>query len=128
MISDATFVNIFAAYNTVHHIILIQKLYNIIQGSPLCSVIQNMMCIRRLYVELNNERSRWRKQKNSLPQGSVLSLILFNIYTNEQHHHNGTRGFIYANDLCVTAQQHFFVYVEITIEYNTTNPTTCVQT
>ena len=76
MLTGAAFIDLSAAYDTVNHIILIQKLYNITQNSPLCRVIQNMLSSRRFYVELNNERSRWRKQNNGLPQGSVLSLIL----------------------------------------------------
>ena len=55
-------------------------------------------------MELNNERSRWRLQKDDLPQGSVLSPTLFNIYTNEQPVHDGTRSFLYVDDLCITAQ------------------------
>ena len=74
-----------------------------------------MQSNRRLYVELNSERSRWRKQNNGLPQGSVLSPILLNIYTNDQPIHDGTRYFIYADDLCVTSQYSLFTEVETTI-------------
>ena len=75
-----------------------------------------MLSSRRFYVELNNKRSRWRKQKNGLPQGSVLSLVLFNIYTNDQHIYPGTRSFIYADDLCVTSQYPSFTEVEETTD------------
>ena len=114
MITGAAFVDLSAAYNTVNHRILIQKLYNTTQDSQLCRVFQNRLSNRRFYVELNNERSRWRKQKNGLP-GSVLSPILFNIYTNDQQIHDGTCNFIYADDLCVTAQYYSFTEEETTI-------------
>ena len=94
MITGSAFVALSAAYHTVNYRILIQKLYNITQDSPLCRVIQNMMSSRRFYVELNNESRRWRKQKNGLPQGGVLSPILFNICTNDQPLYNGKVSFI----------------------------------
>ena len=73
-----------AAYNTVNHILLIQKLFNITQDSTLCRVIQNRLSNRRFYVELHNERSRWILQKG------VFSPQLFsNIYTNDQPVHDG---------------------------------------
>ena len=116
MITGAAFVDLSAAYDTVNHRILIQKLYcNTTQDSQLCRVFENMLSNRRFYVELNNERSRWRKQKNGLLQGSVLSPILFNIYTNDQPIHDGMRNFIYADDLCVTAQYSSITEVETTI-------------
>ena len=112
MITGAAFVDLSAAYDTVNHIILIQKLYNITQDSQLCRVIQNMLSSRRFYVELNNERSRCRNRRTACH----LSPILFNIYTNDQPLHNRTRSFIYADILCVTAQQLSFVEVVTTIE------------
>ena len=115
MIIGAAFVDLPAAYDTVNHMIIIQKLYNTTQDSQLCRVFQNMLSNRILYVELNNERSRWRKQKNGLPQGSVLSPILFNIYTNDQPIHDKTRNYSYADDPCVTSQYSSFIEVETTI-------------
>ena len=116
MITGTAFVDLSAAYDTVNHRLLIQKLYNTTLDSQLCRVIQNLMSDRRFYVELNNERSRWRIQKNGLPQGSVLSPTLFNIYTNDQPILDGTRSFIYADALCVTAQYPTFQEVEKQIE------------
>ena len=37
MITGAAFVDLSAAYDTVNHIILIQKLYTITQDSPICN-------------------------------------------------------------------------------------------
>ena len=104
MITGAALVDLSAAYGTVNHRIMIQKIFNTTRDSPLCRIIQNMLSSRRFYVELNNELSRWRKQKNGLPQGSVLSPLWLNIYINNQPIYPGTRSFIYADDLCVTAQ------------------------
>ena len=74
-----------------------------------------MLSSRRFYVELNNDRSRWINQKNDMPQGSVLSPILFNIYTNDQPLHDGTRNSS-MQMVCVTAQHPSFTEVEHTIE------------
>ena len=61
MITVSAFDDLSAGYDTVNHRILIQKLYNLTQYSPLSRVIQNILSSRRFYVELKNERSRWRK-------------------------------------------------------------------
>ena len=60
MITGTTFVDLSAAYDTVNHTLLIQKLYNTTLDSQLCRVIQNLLSDRRFYVEVNNERSRCR--------------------------------------------------------------------
>ena len=99
-----------------HETIVIKENFNITQDSTLCRVIQNLLSNRRFYVELNNERSRWRLQKNGLPQGSVLSPTLFNTYTHDQPVHDGIRSFIYVDDMCITAQFSTFSQVESTIE------------
>ena len=111
MITGTSFVDLPATYNRVNH-----KLYNTTRDSTLCRVINNLLSNRRFYMELNNERSRWILQKNGLTQRSDLSPILFNIYTNIQPIHDGTRSFIYADDLCITAQYPTFLKIENTIK------------
>ena len=116
MITGTVFVDLSAAYDTVNHRLLIQKLYNTTLDRQLCRGIHNLLSDRRLYVELNNKRSSWIIQKNGLPQGSVLSPTLFNIYTDNQPILDGTRSFIYADDLCIIAQYPTFQEVEQKIE------------
>ena len=54
--------------------------------------------------------------KRTVYHRSVLSPTLFNIYTNDQPILDGTRSFIYTDDLCITAQYHTFQEVEQIIE------------
>ena len=116
MIAGAAFVDLSAAYDTVNHIILSQKLYNTTHDSTLCIIFQNMLPNRRFYVELNNERSRWGTRRMAFSLGSALSPLLFNIYTNEEPLYDETRNFIYSDDLCDTVQHICFNQVECTVE------------
>ena len=79
LITGAAFVDFSAAYDTVNHRILTRKLFEITQDVRLTELIQNMLSNRRFFVDLVGKRSRWRRQKNGLPQGSVLAPLLFNI-------------------------------------------------
>ena len=40
--------------------------------------------------------------------GSVLAPLIFNVYTNDQHIHPGTRSFVYADDLASNTQSEDF--------------------
>ena len=112
MITGAVFVDLTAAYDTVNHRALLLKLAKTLKNSTIVKVIASLLNNRRFFVEMNGKRSRWRVQKNGLPQGSVLAPMLFNIYTNDQPHFNNIRRFIYADDLCLTTQAKSFSTIE----------------
>ena len=99
----------------MNHRLLLNKLYKMTSDIHLTKLVQLLLGNRRFFVELNGKRSRWRIQRNGLPQGSVLAPVLFNIYTNDQPVSQGTRSFIYADDLGIAAQNRDIDAMEITL-------------
>ena len=81
----------------------------------LTKLAQLLLGTRRFFVELNGQRSRWRIQKNCLPQGSVLSPVLLNIYANNQPVAPSTRSFVYADDLSIATQNGDISVIEATL-------------
>ena len=97
LITGAVFVDLSAAYDTVNHRRLLSKVLDMTGDVQLTDLICTMLENRRFFVVLNGKKTRWRRQRNGLPQGSVLAPMLFNIYTNDQPIHPDTRSFIYAS-------------------------------
>ena len=108
LITGAVFVDLSAAYDTVNHRRLLSNVLEMTGDVQLTEMIRTMLESRRFFVVLNGKKSRWRRQRNGPPQGSVLAPTLFNIYTNDQPVHADNRSFIYADDLCFAWQGNDF--------------------
>ena len=78
--TGAVFLDLTAAYDTVWHTGL---LYKLSKDMPhwFVRLIELFLRDRRFRVHIGDDTSAWRTQVNGLPQGSVLSPTLFNLYT-----------------------------------------------
>ena len=112
LVTGAVFVDLSAAYDTVNHRILMTKIYQMADNKAMTTLVGTFLKNRMFYVALNQKKSRWRQQRNGLPQESVLAPLLYNIYTNDQSTDKRTSRFIYADDLCITSQESSFEAVE----------------
>ncbi|KAI5727952.1 hypothetical protein M8J77_009167 [Diaphorina citri] len=113
LITGVAFIDLSAAYDTINHKRLSYKIYQVTKDPHLTKFIQCTLKDRRFFVTCQNEKSRWRTQKNGLAQGSVLAPILYNIYTNDQPTQSTrTKKFAYADDTAVAVQCSTFEEIE----------------
>ena len=110
LITGVVFVDLSAAYDTVNHRrLLIKVLFrDDWRRTPDRPDIRTMLESICFFMVLNGKKSRWRRQQNGLPHGSVLAPMLFKknyIYTNDQPVHADTRSFIYTQTTCTSRRK-----------------------
>ena len=71
------FFDLKAAFDSVDHIILLKTLADLNIGGQMLSFIKNFLTNRKIQVNLENKFSRTLNINTGVPQGSILSPILF---------------------------------------------------
>ena len=80
VVTGTVFVDLSAAYDTISHKLLLNKIYRMTSDIKFTDLIGNMLSNRRYFVELNGQKSRWKNQKNpGLPFIIDNNLIIVNI-------------------------------------------------
>lgn len=108
------FIDLSAAYDTLNHNLLLKKTYQITQDFKFVQIIESLLRNRRFFVTLADKYSRWRISKNKLPQGNVLTPILYNLYTNDLYKSNDDKikHFMYTEDAAIVVQDNNFEIIE----------------
>ena len=79
------------------------------------TLLDNFFSNRLLCVFTQDEASRWRRLFNGLPQGSVLSPVMFNIYTSNLPE-TQSKKFLFADDKALAIQAQSFEAAEMILE------------
>lgn len=82
-VACALFLDLEKAFDTISHKLLYDKLENIGFRGPFLRLFKSFFSGRSQMVILENVKSRSVELKAGVPQGSVLSPLLFNIYVND---------------------------------------------
>ena len=103
--AGVVFLDLTAAYNTVWHRRLHLKLLRIIPDRHMVGFIIEMSNRSFVVHTSDGQRSRLRRMENGVPQGSVLSPMLFNIYFSDLPE-TTSRKYGYADDLAILLRSH----------------------
>ncbi|KAL4088598.1 hypothetical protein QTP88_023687 [Uroleucon formosanum] len=109
--SGAVFLDLSSAYDSVWKNGLLFKLAKVINCKTLLRLFERLLSDRSFKVHLDGEISKKKVLQNGLPQGSILSPVLFNVYTADIVKTN-SRKFIYADDICIVKQGKTFEEIE----------------
>ena len=99
--AGAVFVDLTAAYDTVWHRGLTCKLLRLLPDRHMVRMIMELVRNRSFTLTTGDgKRSRLRRLRNGVPQGSVLAPLLFNIYTYDLPL-TVSKKYAYADDLAL---------------------------
>ena len=99
--AGAVFIDLTAAYDSVWYVGLTCKLLRLLSDKHMVRMIMKLVRNRRFTLTTgDSKQSRLRRLKNGVPQGSVLALLLFNIYTYDLPSMI-SKKFAYADDLAL---------------------------
>lgn len=101
--SGAVFIDLTAAYDMVWREGIVYKFFKLTKCSQMSRLINNMLSNRIIQVVMHTNHSKIKVLNNGLPQGSVLSPLLFNLYIADIPV-TCSRQFAYADDLAIITQ------------------------
>lgn len=103
----ALFLDVSKAFDSISHKILLGKLFNAGFRGPFFSLLENFLTDRSQQVSACNALSRKVYLRSGVPQGSVLSPLLFNLYVNDiSRAISNSHVFQYADDTLLVSK-HF---------------------
>ena len=122
------FVDLTAAYDTVWHRGLTCKLLRFLPDKHMVRMIMELVRNRSFALTTgDSKRSRLRRLKNGVPQGSVLAPLLFNIYVYDLPS-TVSRRHAYADDLALLYSSDDWKDLEGVLSQDMTTISTYLQT
>ena len=112
-------IDLSAAYDTVWTGGLMLKLAKIIPCQKTLKLFSRMLGTRQFHVVLGGSRSKTRRIKNGVPQGSVLAPTLFNIYLSDMPSTESLK-LGYADDWALAHQSRDWEKLENVLSRDTT--------
>jgi hypothetical protein len=106
MSTAAVFLNIEKAFDTTWHYGLLYKLSKLEFSANLIKLLGSFLSQRKFMVSVEGEMSTPRVMQEGVPQGSVLSPTLFNMYINDVTQTRGVHLALFADDTCIYATDH----------------------
>ena len=92
------------AFDTIDHLTLLQKLYEMNFSVEALKLIQSCISERRQYVQIDDKTSSTQLNNFGVPQGSILGPVLFNLYIVDIVDNISCNSLQYADD--TTLYQH----------------------
>lgn len=122
MFACALFLDVSKAFDTVSHQLLLRKLHRLGFRGPFYSLLENFLSHRSQLVSIGGFKSSLLPLKAGVPQGSVLSPLLFNIFVNDMASVvNGCTIYQYADDTLLVSRHINFHDSVNTLEENATH-------